>query len=82
MVNFAGAMTKAKIQKRKNTALISKVNLNIKKRREKLDIPQMELDAKTGLKMYKYESGEKDMTLTTLGIIADALKTEPHILLR
>ena len=74
-------MAKPKKKQRRDTPLISKANLNIKKRREDLDMSQMELDVKTGLKSYKYESGKKEMNLTTIGIFAKALKTEAYKLL-
>lgn len=68
--------------KRKSVSLISKVNLNIKRTREEAGITQQELEINTQLKIYKYESGTKDMTLTTLEIIASALNTEPYKLLQ
>lgn len=71
-------MAKLKKQKRKNSALISKVNMNIKIRREEIGMSQKQLEAVTRLKMYKYESGNKEMTITTIGIIADALQTESY----
>jgi hypothetical protein len=67
--------------KRKATDLISQTNLNIKLRREQLGLNQSELDKLTGLRTYKYESGEQEMTLTTIAIFSDALQVKPHQLL-
>jgi len=52
--------------------------MNIKIRREEIGMSQKQLEAVTRLKMYKYESGNKEMTITTIGIIADALQTESY----
>jgi transcriptional regulator with XRE-family HTH domain len=68
--------------KRKSVSLISKVNLNIKRTREEAGMTQLELETNTQLKIYKYESGTKEMTLTTLEIIANALNIEPYKLLK
>jgi hypothetical protein len=70
-----------KKNKRKATELISTTNLNIKLRREQLGLNQSELDKLTGLRTYKYESGEQEMTLTTIAIFSDALLIKPHQLL-
>lgn len=70
-----------KKNKRKATNLISKTSLNIKLRRKELGLSQTELDELTGLKCYKYESGKKEMTLTTIAIYSEALQLEPHQLL-
>jgi len=75
-------MQKETKTKRKAVSLISKVNLNIKRTREKAGLTQQELETSTQLKAYKYESGTKDMTLTTLEIIANALNIEPYKLLQ
>ena len=70
-----------KKSKRKAVELISKTNLNIKLRREQLGLNQAELDKITGLRTYKYESGEQEMTLTTIAIFSQALQLKPHELL-
>jgi len=70
-----------KKNKRKATSLIAKTNLNIKLRREQLGLNQSELDKLTGLRTYKYESGEQEMTLTTVAIFSDALQIKPYQLL-
>ena len=61
--------------------IVSKANLNIKLIREAKEIPQKDLTATLGLNCAKYESGKKDMTLTTLSKFSKALDTQPHMLL-
>ena len=70
-----------KKNKRKALHFIYKINLKIKQRRKELGLSQIELDNITRLKTYKYESGDQEMTLTTIFIFSNALQLKPHQLL-
>lgn len=74
-------MKKVKQPRLIDRVLVSKVNSNIKKRREAKKLAQKDLTALINLNSAKYESGKKDMTLTTLSKFSKALDTQPHELL-
>ncbi len=64
--------------KRFEKDLVATVNLNLKLKREKNKQSQKEIDVLTNLNTAKYESGKKDMTISTLGIFGKALNEEPY----
>ncbi len=68
--------------KRQDTKLISRVASNIKYHRMKKGWSQEKLQEETGLAIARYESGKKDMTLTTLSILSNYLDIEPYELLK
>ena len=60
-------------KKRKAALLIMRVSENILNHRIAIGLTQEQLEGKTALPISRYESGKKDMTLTTLDIISKAL---------
>ncbi len=69
-------------KKRKATALIEKVAMNIRKYRSKEGLSQEELENKTGITISRCESGKNDMKLTTISILSKSLNVQPHELLK
>ncbi len=83
---FAGTMAKKKHtpkkekkEKRRDVGLIALVNLSIKLLREAGKLSQKDFDIVTKLNSAKYECGTKEMTVTTIGIYAKYLNTEPFL---
>ncbi len=69
-------------QKRQATELIKIVANNIKQYRLKKNLSQERLEDETGLTIARYESGNHDMTLTTICILSQHLDLEPYELLK
>ena len=69
-------MKKQKEREKKAAELLHRVANNIRKRRTELKMTQKELEECSGLRIYKYESGNNDMTLTTLCCLSEHLKVE------
>ena len=68
--------------KRRDKKLIEQAASNIKHHRMKKGWSQEKLQERTGLSIARYESGKKDMTLTTLGILSKHLSIESYELLK
>jgi transcriptional regulator with XRE-family HTH domain len=69
-------------RKRKANKFIAKVASNIKYHRMKRNFSQEKLEDETGLTISRYESGNKDMTLTTIYILSEYLHVEPYKFLK
>lgn len=67
--------------KRQDSKLLEKVARNLKYHRMKKGWSQEKLQEGTGLAVARYESGKKDMTLTTISILSNYLQVEPYELL-
>ena len=55
---------------------------NIRNCRMEKKLTQEQLQEVSGLRIYKYESGKNDMTLTTVHILSSYLEIEPWQLLK
>lgn len=64
------------------TELLVLVGNNIKYHRIKKGLTQEKLEDETGLLISRCESGENDMTLTTIGILSKHLGVQPWELLK